>query len=120
MWAARERSGRTDAAFLKDRHYLRLIRRIHPPQLVAHRDDPRCLRAVDRREVGRHPVEHVFNAAVNVGLAVEGEKVHARRRARANIPTVIERRTRIGIRGDPRVADLVLREIRAGFVVACV
>ena len=61
----------------EQRHDRPLRRRVHPPQLVTLRDDPRRAGAVNGREVCLHPIEHILNAAINVRLAVEGEHVHA-------------------------------------------
>jgi hypothetical protein len=100
-----------NAALLQDRGDLAEVGGIHPPVLVAESDDPGRPLAVNRRKVRPHEVEHLLDAAVNVGLAVEGEEVHALRRAGANLEAVEHRTARVGVGGDAAVADLVLRAV---------
>ena len=76
-------------------------------------DDPRRARAVHRGEVGAHEVEHIGDAAVNVRLAVEDEVVHE-----PVVERVVERRARVGVRGDARVPHLVLTKVGRLFMIS--
>ena len=100
-----------DMRRFEQRHDRSLRRRVHPPELVALRDEPGRARAVHGGEVRLHPVHHVFDAAVNVRLAVEGEHVHALRRARVDLERVEERSASVGELVYAAVPDFVLGEV---------